>query len=228
MLVGAGFRSDLTAALKRKDVKAQHGRYLWIAVSRPEQTHATQPQVCSNPLALLPPVTDPDPARVNKEELRTERFRIEEIPLDKIKVRARRRALNQAKVDAIADSMDRMGLQTPITVCKTVNGDSELIVASSGKSMKTSGVPSLPSLNGASIWRPGRKFTNSCTRQRGMLMSVVALAGEIKRPQNLRRFLSLRIPPVRPRFQSARFSNRSIAQSISLLRCAMRAAIFQR
>jgi hypothetical protein len=128
MLVGAGFRSDLTAALKRKDVKAQHGRYLWIAVSRPEQTHATQPQVCSNPLALLPPVTDPDPARVNKEELRTERFRIEEIPLDKIKVRARRRALNQAKVDAIADSMDRMGLQTPITVCKTVNGDFELIV----------------------------------------------------------------------------------------------------
>jgi hypothetical protein len=128
MLVGASFRGDLAAALKRKDVKAQDGRYVWIAVSRPEPTHAIQPQVFSNPLALLPSVADPDRAGVNKEELRNERFRIEEIFLDKIKVGARRRALNQAKVDAIADSIQLMGLQTPIMVFETDNGDFELIV----------------------------------------------------------------------------------------------------
>lgn len=128
MLFGAGFRGDLAAALKRGDIKEQDGRYVWMAVSSPEPTHATQPQVWSSPLALLPRVPDLDLTRVNKEELRTQRFRIENIFLDKIKVRARRRALNQGKVDAIADSMQLMGLQTPITVCETDDGDFELIV----------------------------------------------------------------------------------------------------
>jgi ParB-like chromosome segregation protein Spo0J len=75
-----------------------------------------------NPL----PVPDPDLARLNKEEPLTERIRIEEISLDKIRVGAPRRVLEQAKVDAIADSMHRIGLQTPITVYQIDNDEFEL------------------------------------------------------------------------------------------------------
>jgi ParB family chromosome partitioning protein len=125
MLVEAGFRGDLAAAQKRENVKEQDGRFVWIAVSRPEATHVMEPRTSSNPPALLlPPISVTD---LNKEEVRTERFRIEEISLDKINVRARWRVLDQAKVDAIADSMGRIGLQTPITVSEADIGDFELI-----------------------------------------------------------------------------------------------------
>jgi ParB-like chromosome segregation protein Spo0J len=126
MLIGAGFRGDLAVALKRGDIKEQDGRYVWIAVSRSEATHVTEPRALSNPSAPVPSVSVADLAHLHKEELRTEPFRIEHISFDKIRVGARRRVLDQAKVDAIADSMDRIGLQTPITVYKTDNDDFEL------------------------------------------------------------------------------------------------------
>jgi hypothetical protein len=70
MLIGAGFRGDLPAALERKDVQEQHdGRYFWNMVSRPEPTHVMEPQGSPNPPALLPLVPVPD---LNKQELRTE------------------------------------------------------------------------------------------------------------------------------------------------------------
>jgi hypothetical protein len=145
MLFGVGYRGDLAAALKRGDVREQDRRYVWIAEPKAEPTHTTEPRVSSNLPALLPPVPHPDPARLNKDELRIERARIEDIFLDKIKVRGRRRALNQAKVNAIADSMDRIGLQTPITVYKTDNGEFELGVGlhphAAAKSLGWSKIP---------------------------------------------------------------------------------------
>jgi ParB family chromosome partitioning protein len=122
-LFEAGFRGDLAAALKRGDIREQDGRYVWIAVLRPEAIKVTEPRTLSNPPA---PVPLADLAHLNKEELRAQPFRFEEISLDKIKIASRRRVLDQAKVDAIADSMDRIGLQTPITVHKADNDEFEL------------------------------------------------------------------------------------------------------
>jgi ParB family chromosome partitioning protein len=124
VLIGAGFRGNLAAALERKDVEEQADRYVWIAGSRPRPTQITEPRASSNQPALLPSV--PDLVRLKIEEPLIERFRIEEISLDKIKVGVRRRVLDQAKVDAIGDSIDRIGLQTPITVYKTDNDDFQL------------------------------------------------------------------------------------------------------
>jgi ParB-like chromosome segregation protein Spo0J len=77
--------------------------------------------------ALLLPLRVAELPDLNRGELGTERFRIEEIFLDGIKVKARRRALKQTKIDAIADSMQRIGLQTPITVSETEDGDLRLV-----------------------------------------------------------------------------------------------------
>src|SRR6516164_7381267 len=127
LIFRAGFRGDLAAALKREDIKEQDGRYVWVAMSKSEASDITDPRASPNLLAPVPPAPVVDLGHLNKEELRTEPFRIEEISLDKIRIRARRRrTLDQAKVDAIADSMGRIGLQTPITVYQTDNDEFEL------------------------------------------------------------------------------------------------------
>jgi len=120
MLIGAGFGGDLAAALRRKDIKEQHGRYVWVAVSKPEVGDIADLPASLNLLAPEPPVLGVE------SELPTEPFRIEEISLDKIKVGSRRRTLDQAKVDAMMGSMGRIGLQTPITVYQTDNDEFEL------------------------------------------------------------------------------------------------------
>ena len=86
MLIAAGFGGDLSAALKRGNIKEQGSRFVWIGVSRGERTQVSELRVSSNPPTVLPPVPDPDLGRLNKEKPLTERFRIEEIPPDKIKI----------------------------------------------------------------------------------------------------------------------------------------------
>jgi hypothetical protein len=255
MLIGAGFRGDLAAALKREDINEQHGRYVWVAMSKSEASNITAPRALSNPPAPVPPVPVVDLARLNKDELQTQPSCIEEISLDKIRVTARRRVLDQVKVDAIADSMDRIGLQIPITVYGTDNDDFELGVglhrhaaakslgwtkffaesfrwmsahASSGKSTKICVARNSMNWNAASIWWPGKQSTSSCTRTRGMSISVVALVGVIKRPQNLRPFLSLPRPLPKPGFRCGPSSNRFIAPRTSLPRCATQSATSQK
>jgi ParB family transcriptional regulator, chromosome partitioning protein len=126
MLIRAGFRGDLAAALKREDIEEQDGRYVWITEPKPEANDISEPGGLSNTPALLPPVPIADLAHLNSPELRIDQFRIEQVLLDKIKVKPRRRALDRAKVAAIGDSMNRIGLQTPITVYETDSDDFEL------------------------------------------------------------------------------------------------------
>lgn len=127
MLAEAGFRGDLGAALKREDVEEQEGRYVWVAVSPPKATDAPEPRALSDPPASLAPEPVVTAAHLNKEKLPNRQFRVEEILLDQIKVSARRRTLDQAKVKAIGESMEQIGLQTPITVYETAEGEFELI-----------------------------------------------------------------------------------------------------
>jgi ParB family chromosome partitioning protein len=128
MLIGAGFRGDLAAAPKRENIKEHEGRYVWVTVSAPKVTDATELRGLSDPLASQPPEPVVNPAHLNKEDVPTARFRIEEIFLERIKVSARRRALDPAKVEAIGESMERIGLQTPIMVYETAEGEFKLIV----------------------------------------------------------------------------------------------------
>ncbi len=128
VLARAGFRGDLVDARKRGNVKEHDGRYFWLEVSAPKVTDATELRGLFDPLASQPAAPVVNPAHLNQEDVPTERFRIEEIALDRIKVSARRRALDPAKVEAIGELMERIGLQTPIMVYKTAEGGFELIV----------------------------------------------------------------------------------------------------
>jgi len=192
MLIGAGFRGDLPAALERKDVQEQHGRYVWHAVSRPDPTHVREPQGSPNPPALLPLVPVLDLEHLNKEELRTERFRLKRyrstrlrsgsggalwtrrrstrVPTRWTELASRHRLRSIKPIMAILNYLlvftgwqRRNRLTGPKSSAASFRWT--ICHVSSGKSMKTCAGRNSMNWSAASIWPPGKQSTSSCTQR---------------------------------------------------------------